>query len=157
MSEYEKLRVVYKDDYPEVKRIRAKMEDINHRLNDEQDKIVKSLLIEYQGAEKVTTAYEKAKEKKDLALKLNTLAGKYKILEHQVEVNKQIYLSLLGRSKEIDVNVGTDLGNIKLVDLASVPLLPYKPNTVLYILVAAFLGFMSGTGLAFGRNTKTTQ
>ena len=87
MAEYEKLRVVYKDDYPEVKRIRAKIEDINHRLNDEQDKIVKSLLIEYQGAEKVTTALgEKAKEKKDLALKLNTLAGKYKILEHQVEV-----------------------------------------------------------------------
>jgi capsular exopolysaccharide synthesis family protein len=152
MSEYEKLRVVYKDDYPEVKRIRAKMEDINRRLRDEQDRILKSLLAEYQAADKVARALaEKAHEKKDLALKLNTLAGKYKILGNKVDMNQQIYLSLLERSKEIDANVGTDLGKIQLVDLAAVPLYPYKPNKVLYILVAALLGIMGGSGLAFLR------
>ena len=141
---------VYKPDYPEAKEIRIKMTNINSRISAEQQRVLNSLKAEYLATVKVEKALRaKAKQKKILALKVNELAGQYKVLEHEVEMFKQIYLSLLERSKEIDANVGTDLGNIQLVDFASLPLKPYKPNTVLNILVAAMLGLMCGSGLFF--------
>lgn len=149
-SEYEKLRIVYKADYPEPKRIMAKMMNLNSRISAEQKNILNSLKTEYLAAMKVEKALAaKAEEKKASALKVNEMAGQYKILEHKVEMNKQIYLSLLERSKEIDANVGTDLGNIQLVDFAFLPLESYKPNIILNILVAAVLGLMCGSGLFF--------
>lgn len=152
MSEYGKLRVTYKDNYPTVKSIRAKMLDINRKISEEQQRILNSLRTEYLQASKVEKALAgKAEEKKAMALRVNALASQYKILEREVETNKQIYQSLLERSKEIDANVGTDLGNIQLVDFASLPLKPYKPNIVLNILAAVILGLMGGTGLAFLR------
>lgn len=152
MSEYEKLRVTYKNNYPTVKSLRAKMLDINRRISEEQERILNSLKTEYLEASRVEKALtNKAEEKKAMALKVNELASQYKILEREVETNKQIYQSLLERSKEIDANVGTDLGNIQLVDYASLPLKPYKPNILLNILAAAILGLMGGTGLAFFR------
>ena len=76
-------------------------------------------------------------EKKLLAIALNDQSTQYKILEREVETSKQIHQSLLERSKEIDAKVGTELGNIQVVDYAKLPLKPYSPNIPRNILLAA--------------------
>ncbi len=82
-------------------------------------------------------------------MQLNDRATQYKILDREVESNKQIHQSLLARGKEIDANVGTELGNIQVVDYADQPLRPYKPNIQLNLLLAIVVGLMGGVGLAF--------
>jgi len=149
MSEYEKLRIVYKDDYPSVKNLKAKMLDIGQRINGEQERILNSVKSEYLAAVNLEkTLKTTAEEKKALALKVNALGNQYRTLEREVEINKQIYQSLLERSKEIAANVGADIGNLSVVDLAQTPLEPYKPNIKLNLLLALALGLMGGVGLS---------
>ncbi len=152
MAEYERLRVVFKDDYPSVRTLRAQMLDIGSKINMEQERILNSLKQEYESVLKTERALKtSAEEKKALAMQLNELAGTYKTLEREVEINKQIYHSLLERSKEIDATVGTDLGNVRVVDLATIPLRPYKPNLNRNLFLAMVLGLMGGIGLALVR------
>jgi polysaccharide biosynthesis transport protein len=149
MAEYEKLRVIYKDDYPMVQNLRAKMSDLERRLGIEQKRIVKSIETDLNASVKTEEALKTAAgEKKVLALHLNDLAGQYKILDDQVNTNRQIFQSLLERSKEIDANVATDMSNMKIVNLASLPVMPYKPKIMLNLSLALILGLFGGTGLA---------
>jgi polysaccharide biosynthesis transport protein len=152
MGEYEKLRTSFKDEYPTVKNLRAKMVDVGKKIDAEQQRLLNSFKNDYQAAvNKEKALLATAEEKKVLALQLNDYASRFKVLEREVEINKQIFQSLLERSKEIDANVGTDLGNIKVVDLAMSPLVPYKPRIFRNVLLACALGFFAGIGLALFR------
>lgn len=152
MGEYEKLRTFFKDEYPTVKNLRAKMVDVGKRIDAEQQRLLGSFKNDYLAAMNKEKALQAtAEEKKSLALQLNDYASRFKVLEREVEINKQIFQSLLERSKEIDANVGTDLGTIKIVDLATTPLRPYQPRILRNVFLACALGLLGGVGLAFFR------
>ncbi len=152
LGDYEKASVYAKDDYPAVKNIKAKMLAIGKRIDAEQQRLLSSFKNDYETALRKEKAFKStADEKKALALQLKEKASRYKILEREVDINKQIFQSLLERSKEIDANVGTDLSNIKIVDWANAPLRPYKPRILRNLLIACVLGLFGGLGLAFLR------
>ncbi len=128
-AEYEQLRVTFKKQYPAVQKLAARMQDIGQKIKVEQKHILNSVENDYLATVNIEKALRKtAEEKKALALQLNELVGRYKIIEREVETNQKIYESLLQRSKQIDANVGTDIGNIKVVDMAALPLLPEDKN-----------------------------
>src|SRR3972149_1924635 len=81
--------------------------------------------------------------------KLNYKTVHYRILEREVETNKSIYQNLLQRLKETEVASGFRATNIQVVDYASTPLIPYKPNIKLNMLLATLMGLMGGVFLAF--------
>lgn len=149
-SEYQEMASTFKDDYPKLKNLKAKMDDVEKRINFEEGLILTSIKNEYQTALKREDALRKeADDKKSLALQLNDRATQYKILQREVESSKMIHMSLLERAKEIDANVGTELGKVQVVDYATLPLKPYKPNMSLNLALAAFIGLAGGIGLAF--------
>ncbi len=149
-GQYEELKAVYKDEYPQVKILRAKMTEIQQKIEAEQRRIVQSLEHSYLTALKKEQALRAAaEEKKAQAMELNEKATQYKILAREVETNKQIFQSLLERSKEIDANVGAEISNIQVVDYALLPLEPYKPKVRLNLLLALAVGLMLGVGSAF--------
>ncbi len=152
MGEYEKLRIFYKPDYPNVKNIRAKMVEMGQKIEAEQQRILNAYKNDYLAALNTEKALKQtAEEKKASAIQLNEYGIQYKNLEREVEINKQIFQSLLERSKEIDANVGTELGNIKVVDLASLPLTPSRPRTTVNVLLALLLGTFGGVVLALAK------
>ena len=152
LSEYEKLKVRYKDEHPSMKSLKAAMLEVGSRISSEQERILSTIRNDYLATVNTEKALRAtAEEKKAAALRLNDLVSQYKILEREVEVNKQIYQSLLGRSKEIDANVGTDLTNIKIVSFATLPLRPYQPNVPRNLFVALVLGLVLGVGTALVR------
>jgi len=149
-GQYEELKAIFMDEYPKVKVLKAKMEEIQRKIDTEQRRIVQALENSYQAALKKEKSLRRAaEEKKALALELNEKATQYKILSREVETSKQIFQSLLERSKEIDANVGAEISNIQVVDYASLPLQPYKPRVKLNLLLALIVGLMGGVGLAF--------
>lgn len=150
LSELQELRVTFKDGYPKIKNLKAKLADIQSKIHTEENRIVRSIEKNYlTSVERERTLRETAETKKSLALKLNDQATQYKILEREVASNKSIYDKLLDRSKEIDANVGSEISNIQIVDYAKMPLAPYKPNVKLNLLLAIVVGLMGGVGLAF--------
>ena len=149
-AEYENLAVTFKADYPKMRQLKARMDDLNRRVMIERQAIFSSIRNEYETALRVEQELEKqANAQKDRALDLEKVAIQYKIYEREVETNKSIYQSLLQRSKEIEATVGAALTNIQIIDAARPPLYPFKPKVAMNLMVGAALGLMTGVGLAF--------
>jgi capsular exopolysaccharide synthesis family protein len=149
-AEYQEYYSTFKDDYPKLKNLKAKMQDIERRIATEEKRILTTIRNDYLGAlAKENSLSKKAEEMKGQALDLNNQATEYKILEREVETSKFIHQSLMERAKEIDAKVGTDLGNVQVIDYAILPLTPYKPNIRLNLLLAVVCGLLGGVGLAF--------
>lgn len=75
--------------------------------------------------------------------------GQYSILKRDVDSNREMYESLLLRIRETEVTSGLKTTNIRVVDEATVPKNPVKPNRKKDFLIAFFIGLMGGSGLAF--------
>jgi capsular exopolysaccharide synthesis family protein len=149
-ADYKQGSATFKDDYPALQNLKAKMQDIEKQIKTEENRILESIRNDYLAATMKEAALKKdTEDKKLLAIALNDQSTQYKILEREVETSKQIHQSLLERSKEIDAKVGTELGNIQVVDYAKLPLKPYSPNIPFNMLLAALAGMVLGLGLAF--------
>ncbi len=149
-GQYNELLSKFKPAYPRLKQIKASMEDIKKRIAEEENRILNSLKNAYLSAKETEQALQdNYKNKKKLAMKLNNKATQYKILNQEVKTNKQIYQSLLDRSKEIHASVGTELSNIRIVSQAERPLMPYEPNIPRNLLLALVVGSLGGVGSAF--------
>lgn len=149
-AEYQEAYTTFKEDYPRLKNIKAKKQDLERRINTEENRILGTIKSDFLSARaKEASLMAKAEEMKKQALDLNNRATEYKILEREVETSKFIHQSLMERSKEIDAKVGTDLGNIQVVDYAVLPLKPYKPDIQVNLLIALVVGLMGGVSLAF--------
>lgn len=148
-GQYQEMFTIFKDDYPKLKTLKARMVDIEKQIKEEESRVQSSLKNDYLASLKKEEALQKeAEDKKSLAMALNDRATQFKILEREVETSKSIHQSLLERSKEIDANVGTELGNIQVVEYASLPLAPYKPDVRRNLLLAIVFGLIGGIGIS---------
>lgn len=149
-AEYKDLSVTFKPGYPKLQQLQAKMNEISARINTEKQQIINSIKNTYETALK-TEQYliANAEAQKIKALELGEKSTQYKILEREVDTNKSIYQSLLQRSKEIEATVGAAVTNIQIIDRATQPLYPFKPQVAKNLLLALVLGLMLGTGAAF--------
>jgi polysaccharide biosynthesis transport protein len=149
-SEYEDLTVTFRDEYPEVKALKMRMDSINERIQNEEAKIFSAIKNDYEAAlKKANAMQERVISQKQSAMALNERATQYKIMEREVETNKHIYQSLLQRVKEIESMVGVSSGNIHIVGPASLPILPFKPNVKRNMMLAIVIGLVLGIGGAF--------
>jgi len=147
---YEELSTKFHDAYPSVQAVKGKMDSLSKRIRDEENKILRSIANEYKTAQKnLDTLKERVELQKTLAMGVNEKATQYRIIDREVETNKQIYRSLLERAKEIESMVGVSASNIHIVDRADLPILPFKPNVKLNLLLAIVVGFLGGIGCAF--------
>jgi succinoglycan biosynthesis transport protein ExoP len=149
-ASYEELKTTFHDDYPKVKTLKARMDNIAALIDAQEEGIFLSIANEYESAKKIVSAMEKRIEhQKDLVLDLNDRATQYSIMAREVETNKAIYQSLLQRTKEIESMAGVNASNIQIVNRAVLPLLAVKPNVKLNLLLSIVLGLLGGMGCAF--------
>jgi capsular exopolysaccharide synthesis family protein len=73
----------------------------------------------------------------------------YRVLEREVQTNKNIYETLLTRLKELDLSKSLHVTNISIINRAEVPDKPIKPNLPLNMALAVMIGLLGGIGLAF--------
>jgi len=94
----------------------------------------------------LTSVFEQQKQE---ANHLNESAIEYTSLKRDADSNRQLYQSLLQRLKEASVTAGLRSNNIRVVDVARVPIAPVKPNVPRNIAIGFLLGLAGGIGLAF--------
>jgi capsular exopolysaccharide synthesis family protein len=150
LAEYERISVTFHDEYPAVKALIGRMNSIKRLIKTEEEKVFRTIQHRYESAKAKVSQMEKHLEaQKQLTLDLNERTTQYAIMAREVETNKQIYQSLLERSREIESMAGISSSNIYVVDAANLPLLPAKPNVKLNLMLAIILGLVGGIGLAF--------
>ena len=72
-------------------------------------------------------------------------------LIRDVEVNTNLYTSLLSTSQELRVVKAGTVGNVRVIDYALTPTSPVSPNRQLMLILALLAGAVVGVGLAFLR------
>jgi polysaccharide biosynthesis transport protein len=149
-SEYSRMSATFKPEYPALKELGAKVASLEAKIGEAERNVAASIESDYKASlKKEETLEAKYAEQKDLALDLNERSVQYNILKREVDSNKSIYESLLQRLKETEVASAITASHIQVVDYASVPLSPFKPNLKLNLLFAGFIGIFGGICFAF--------
>ncbi len=148
--EYSDLSKRYKHKHPKIIRSKSQVELLKNKIALEVDKIVNSIKIEYEVAKSREKSLDNSLDvlKKE-ALKMNQKGIKYGVLNREVNSNKEMYNILLKRLKETNLSGGLKNSNIRVIDIAEMPILPIRPNIGLNLLLALALGSITGIGMAF--------
>jgi polysaccharide biosynthesis transport protein len=148
----EELAERYGEKHPKLIAARSDYTGAVANLNREVDKIVENIAKEYR------LAQVQLSNVKDLIAKTKAELQSYQgssfeitRLEREVENNRRVYESFLGRLMEADVSGDYDASNVRIIDRATVPNYPIKPRVSLIIGAAMLAGLFFGVVFAFLR------
>ncbi|HEX8258269.1 MAG TPA: polysaccharide biosynthesis tyrosine autokinase [Allosphingosinicella sp.] len=151
-ADYEEARQRRKEDFPEMRQMAAEVEQIDRELNSMASGIRNSIRRDYE----IARAQETALEQRVAGLTSDRLGEQdrsvqFNILNREVQTNRVMYDGLLQRFKELSAAAGLAANNISVVDKAEPPRFPYKPQPVLNIALATFMGLVLGILAALAR------
>jgi capsular exopolysaccharide synthesis family protein len=138
------------EKHPEIIKNRTAIQSAQLKLQAEIAKVVAAVRTEYQAAkaQEGSLAFALSQQKGE-ALSMNRKGIEYSVLERDVEGSKQIYESLLQRTKETGVASELKSSNIRVIDKAERPRQPVTPRTRMNMLLALAVGSVLAFGLAF--------
>ena len=136
--------------HPEMIKVRGSIDTADAKLKGELAKVVDSVKNEYQAALSQERSLQEAlNSQKTEALSQNRKGIEYGVLTRDVESNKQIYESLMQKTKETGISSDLRANNIRVVDPAEVPGSPISPNIQRDLLVTLATSLVLSVGLAF--------
>ncbi len=152
-NDYEEKSLSYRADYPEMIKLKARLDSTKEQLEGEIGKAVEAAEAEYRASLNKEASLLKLLEaqRADVALMGNN-AIYYNSLKIDVETMRNLLGTLVARESEIQVSSqlgGIRASNIKVIDRAMVPAAPFTPNVKRNLMIALLLGLMGGTGLIF--------
>ncbi len=131
--------------YPKLIQERAALKGVQQSLQQEIGRTAarsqNDLRIASKAEQGARTAYENDRV---AAEKLNDKSIEYAILSKEADQSQALYQDLLKRLKEAGILEGLHSSNVTVVDLASAPARPSKPQVPLYLLLGAALGMFFG-------------
>jgi capsular exopolysaccharide synthesis family protein len=146
------LRISLTPQNPEVRRIQAQITLMEATVKQERANILTRIKNEYEAAqnrEKLMMASYLAEVK--LVADQSEKTMHYGILKRDVDSQRSLYETMLQRMKEASVASALRASNIRVVDPAEPPPIPYKPNVLRYITMGLLLGICLGVSLAVVR------
>jgi polysaccharide biosynthesis transport protein len=137
-------------NHPEMVKLASTIRAAEAKIQGEIAKVVQALHNDYQQSvaqeKSLTQALEQQKAD---ALALNRKGIEYGALARDAASNRQIFESLMQRTKETGIAGELKTSNIRVVDAAETPRSPVTPNTRNNLLLALFGGSTLAVGLAF--------
>jgi polysaccharide biosynthesis transport protein len=131
-EEYSQVAANYGPDFPRVKEVAGKLAELRKSLASEQQRIFDQARIEYETALQQELLLRRAVEKQE------QLVGgtaqqilQDNILKRDVDLNRQLYDSLLQRLEEAGITSKLDSTNARIIDSARPPASPVRPNRLL--------------------------
>jgi capsular exopolysaccharide synthesis family protein len=147
--QYAQLRISFTPQHAEVRRVQAQITLMQAALEKERANILRRIKNEYEAAqhrEKLITASYMSQVK--LVADQAEKTSHYGILKREVDTTRDLYQTMLQRMKEASVASALRASNIRVVDPAESPSIPYKPDVYRYIAMGLLSGICLGVGLA---------
>ncbi len=145
----QKLRL-FKPDYPEMRELKAQIDELQRLLGEDVRAIASSIELKYQVA---------VQKEKDLRRKLKELEEKqaeyqdknitYTILKREVDSYRSQYQSLIDKLNKLSVAAEIQNKSASIVQYAVKPLDPYSPRLGLNLALALMLSAGLAGGLIF--------
>lgn len=148
--EYGRLNKVFKAKHPKIQQVTGEVAKVKAKLKTELQKEIENLKVERTvllNREKVME--QNLSEFEEDALDTSAKELKYTILQRNMDTSQQLYDTLVTKIKESGVVSSGATSNVRIVEQATVPIAPVKPNKKKNLLLAIILGVFGGVGLAF--------
>jgi len=149
-AEYADAASKYGPEYPRVIQLKDRLNSLHASIQAELDKVVGRAKSEYAlAASHEASARKSFAAQKKAAAQMNDKATDFLIAKHEAEASRVLYEHLLGKLKEAGVLAGLHSSELHIVDPASVPVRPARPNVPLYLAFGALAGMTLGTVCVF--------
>jgi len=136
--------------HPDMVKIGLAITTAEQRIQGEIAKVVQAVKNEYLSAQAQEQSLINAlDQQKREALALNRKGIDYSALQRDALSNRQIFESLLQRTKETGISGELKTSNIRVIDVAETPRRPASPNVIANLLLAFFGGLTLAVGIAF--------
>jgi succinoglycan biosynthesis transport protein ExoP len=137
-------------NHPEMVKLASTIRAAEAKIQGEIAKVVQAMHNDYeQSLAQEASLMNALEQQKGDALALNRKGIEYGVLARDAASNRQIFESLMQRTKETGISGELKTSNIRVVDPAETPRGPVTPNTRNNLLLALFGGATLAVGLAF--------
>ena len=137
-------------NHPEMVKIGLAIRTAENKIHTEMTKIVQAASNDYQRSiAQENSLKQLLDQQKREALDLNRRGIEYGVLSRDAMSNRQIFDSLLQRTKETSISGELKTSNIRVVDAAEPPRRPLRPSTTTNLAFGGSAGLILAIGLAF--------
>ena len=143
----------YGEKHPKMISARADLLDADRHLTIEVQKAINNVRKEMELAAAQERQLRQMISRQQTEMR--TVSGKafeLRQLEREVDANRSLYETFLARFKEADVADEYDVPSARIIDQATVPGAPFKPNRERMIFIAMIIGLGVGVLMAFLRD-----
>ena len=149
-SELGKTEKLYKERHPAVQELREQLRIIEEKIREAVRGTLKALETDLA---QVESEFKSLKDEiasvdkgmADSARRLN----QYKRLESELISAKELYNSYLKKHGETTATSGAALGSVRVIDHATVPVIPFKPRIMMNLALAGVVGLLLGVAAMF--------
>ncbi|HEY0172649.1 MAG TPA: polysaccharide biosynthesis tyrosine autokinase [Pyrinomonadaceae bacterium] len=147
------LLVSNTEEWPEVKEINQQIATLEKQVSETKMRATTVVTTNLETRYRQALSREQAvradfNRQRGETVTQNESAINYRIIQQEIATNKQLLDGLLQRSKENDVVLAGTPNNIFVADYAIVPDYPVGPQRLRGVMMALFLSFAGGVGLA---------
>lgn len=148
-SDYQQKSQLFKPSYPEMRQLSGQINQLRGDIARESasiDNTTRSALkATYMAAkQKEDQLRAELQKQKSSLLDQRDKSVEYNTLEREVTANRENYEGLLQRLKDVSIAEGSGVSNVLVVDKATVPSQPYKPNVLLNLGIGTVAGLLLG-------------
>ncbi len=148
-----RLKEKYKPAHPEVQKVEAQIEQIKKAKDARASQLVEGMRAEYAQLQKRENELRGAMDsQKAQAANQSRKITELETLKKEADSAKSLYEVLLQKLNETDIAASIRNNNVALVERASAPLSPVRPNKKKIAGMALVLGLLVGVGLVLGRD-----
>jgi polysaccharide biosynthesis transport protein len=153
----------YGPNYPKVVRLHDQVVEMQSTIDKQREQAVRKVENEYKAAvaREALLKTSLAKQQGDVGRE-NQLMIDHNILKREFDTNQQLYENLLTRLKDASISAGFQATKIHVIDSATPPPAPVRPNKPRNILAGILGGLILGVSLGFtqealDRSVRSTE
>jgi polysaccharide biosynthesis transport protein len=151
-EQYSEALARYGPTYPRALAIQEQMKDLQALIGKERKRVVENLRQDYLASAEREKFLAQAVDSQKLEVnRVNQLLIEHNLLKRDFETNQSLYEDLLKHLKDANVSAGLRATNIRIIDHASIPSTPVRPNRTRNIEFALAAGLILGIAFAFTR------
>jgi capsular exopolysaccharide synthesis family protein len=149
-SELAKVEKLYKERHPAVQEMREELRMIEDKIREAVRGTLKSLETDLAAVDsEVKSIKEEMKLVDDGMAESARRLNQFKRLESELISAKELYNAYLKKHGETTATSGAALGSVRVVDHATVPIIPFKPRIMMNLALAAVVGLLLGVAAMF--------
>lgn len=140
----------YREKHPQMLLVQEALKKTEIELTDALESAVEKVESNHLEAKaNFQHSSEKLKKKEKDIINLSKIRVQYNSILRDLEVNHELYQFLIQRMQQHTTQVNIANSNIRILDEASIPILPFSPNILLNLSLGAFIGLILGVGVVF--------